>query len=167
VTVVEFVDLQCPFCREFEFETLPDLVRDHVRDRTVRLELRGLAFIGPDSERGLRAVLAAGLQDRLYEMKALLYANQGVENAGWLTEDLVEAAGRSIPGLDVQQLLDDMESDEVTSLVAEHAADAERRGVASTPTILVGRTGGELGIVEMSSPTDMAAIERAIAAARG
>jgi protein-disulfide isomerase len=167
VTLVEFVDMQCPFCRQFEVDVMPTLVREHVRDRTLRIETRGLAFIGPDSERGMRAVLAAGEQERLYEMKALLFANQGPENAGWLSDDLIAAAGRSIPGLDVQQLFDDMESDEVDELLAEHAADAERRGVNSTPTVLVGPAGGELELVELEDPSDVATVEAAIEAARG
>jgi protein-disulfide isomerase len=165
VTLVEFVDLQCPFCRDFDVDAIPALVDEHVRAGTLRLELRGLAFIGPDSERGLRAVLAAGRQDRLYEMKALLYGNQGAENAGWLSEDLVEAAARSIPGVDVDRLVADMDSGEVSDRIADHAAEAERRGVNSTPTVLVGKTGGELEVVRMSTPSDVAAIEEAIAAA--
>jgi protein-disulfide isomerase len=166
VTLVEFADLQCPFCREFEVEALPALVEKHVRAGTLRLEFRGMAFIGPDSERGLRAVLGAAEQDNLYELKALLYANQGGENAGWLTEDLVAAAARSIPGLAVEQLLDDMDSGAVGDELAAHAAEAERRGVNSTPTVLVGPTGGDLRIVQMSTASDVEAIEQAIAAAQ-
>lgn len=167
VTLVEFADLQCPYCREFEVDALPALVERHVRAGTLRLEFRGLAFIGPDSDRGLRAVLAAAEQDRLYELKALLYANQGGENAGWLSEELVAAAGRSIPGLAVDRLLDEIESETVGERVAEHAAEARRRGVAATPTILVGPTGGDLAVVPMGSASDVGAIEEAIAAARG
>jgi protein-disulfide isomerase len=167
VTLVEFVDLQCPFCRDFEDAVPPQLVPDEVREGRLRIETRGLAFIGPDSERGLRAVLAAGLQGRLYELKALLYANQGAENSGWLSQELVEAAGRSIPGLDVPRLVADMESDAVDDLIAEHSADAERRGVNSTPTVLVGPTGGELRLVQMEGPADVEALEAAIAAAAG
>lgn len=166
VTLVEWVDLQCPFCREFEVEAMPQLVEKHVRAGTLRLELRGLAFIGPDSERGLRAVLAAGEQDVLYELKALLYANQGHENVGWLTEDLVAAAARSIPQAAVARLLADMSSDVVAETMREHAREAQARGVDSTPTILVGPTGGDLALVPMQSPSDVAAIERAIAAAQ-
>lgn len=167
VTLVEFLDMQCPFCREFETGVVPALVRDHVRRGTLRLETRALAFIGPDSDRGARAILAAGLQGRLFELKALLYANQGAENADWLSQDLVEAAARSIPGLDVPQLVREMESDEVRDLLAEHGGDAERRGVNSTPTVLVGSTGGELRIVPMQSAVDVASVEAAIEAAAG
>jgi hypothetical protein len=60
-----------------------------------------------------------------------------------------------------------MESDEVDELLAEHAADAERRGVSSTPTVLVGPTGGELQLVELETPSDLASVEAAIEAAAG
>ena len=165
VTLVEFADLQCPYCREFAVGTLPSLVEEQVAEGRLRVELRGLAFLGPDSERGLRAALAASLQDRMWELTEVLYANQGAENDGWLSQELVEAAARSIPGVDVPRLVDDMESETVSSVVERHAAEAAERGVDSTPTLLVGKTGGELTRVELSSPTDLAAIERAIDAA--
>ena len=165
VTLVEFVDMQCPFCREFEVEVMPTLIEKHVRSGGLRIEMRGLSFIGPDSERGMRAVLAAGEQDQLFGMKALQFANQGAENSGWLSEGLVEAAGRSLPGLDVGRLVDDMSSDAVSEQLGDDAAEAERRGVNSTPTILVGKTGEEPRLVEMTSASDLAALEQAIAAA--
>jgi len=167
VTMLEFADLQCPFCREFAVETLPELVEEHVRAGTLRIELRGLAFLGADSERGLRAAFAASRQNKLFEYTELLYYNQGGENDGWLSQNLVESAGRSLPDVDVARLVDDMESGAVSDLIAEHAADAERRGVNSTPTVLVGPTGGELTQVTLASPSDVESIEQAIAAADG
>lgn len=165
VTVVEFVDLQCPFCREFAVESLPTLIEKHVRTGKARLELRGLSFVGPDSERGLRAALAAARQNRMFEFTELLYFNQGAENSGWLSQDMVEAAARSLRGLDVTGLVADMDSGAVSDLMHEHADEAELRGVDSTPTIFVGPTDGELKHVAIESPTDLAAVEEAIAAA--
>lgn len=165
VTLVEFVDLQCPFCREFAVESMPTLVEKHVRTGKVRIELRGLVFLGPDSERGMRAALAAARQNRMFEFTELLYYNQGAENAGWLSQEMVEAAARSLPGIDVARLVDDMDSDAVSDLLDEHADEAERHGVNSTPTILVGATGGELKRVAIDSPSDLATVEQAIAAA--
>jgi protein-disulfide isomerase len=165
VTVVEFLDLQCPFCREFAVDALPTVIDKHVRTGKVRIELRGLAFLGPDSERGLRAALAAGNQGSMFEFTELLYYNQGPENAGWLSQDLVESAARSVPGLDVARLVSDMDSGSVSDLVDAHRSEAERRGVDATPTIFVGPTGGELKRVSLSSPSDVAALESAIAAA--
>ena len=165
VTILEFVDLQCPFCRDFVIQAVPTLIQRHVRPGRARLEVRGLAFLGEDSERGMRACLAAGLQGRMFELMELLYYNQGAENSGWLSQDLIEAAARSVPGLDEERLLEDMDSAAVSRLLEEHAEEAERRNVTGTPTILVGPTGGELTRVQLSSATDVAAVESAIAAA--
>ncbi len=58
-----------------------------------------------------------------------------------------------------------MDSDAVSGLIATHAHEAEGRGVDSTPTILVGPTGGELQRVQLSSPDDLAGLEQAVAQA--
>ena len=58
VTLVEFADLQCPFCAQWATDAFPDLVEEYVRPGRLRIEFRGLAFIGPDSEKALRAALS-------------------------------------------------------------------------------------------------------------
>jgi protein-disulfide isomerase len=55
VRLVEFADLQCPFCREYTLQTLPQLVQDYVRSGKVRMEFRDLAFLGKDSVTAGRA----------------------------------------------------------------------------------------------------------------
>ncbi len=52
VTVVQYIDLQCPFCQEFEAQAMPKLLARYVRNGKVKIEARPIAFIGPDSERG-------------------------------------------------------------------------------------------------------------------
>ena len=89
VTLVEYADLQCPYCAHWAIGALPTLVEDYVRAGKLRIEFRGLAFIGPDSETALRTALAAGRQDRLWHVVEILYANQGRENSGWVTDDLI------------------------------------------------------------------------------
>src|SRR5581483_3911667 len=66
VTMVEFGDLQCPFCREYAIKALPAIVDEYVRPGKLKLVFTGLAFIGPDSEAALRATYAAGLQGKLW-----------------------------------------------------------------------------------------------------
>jgi protein-disulfide isomerase len=165
VTMVEYLDLQCPFCRQFVSDAFPTLVDKHVRTGKLRVELRGLSFIGPDSERGMNAAQAAGLQNRMYQFVDLIYHQQGAENSGWLSDELIETAARSIAGLDVERLLDDAKSTVVAEKLIADSAQAERDGVEGTPTILVGPTGGNLSQVPLSSATDLDSIEQAIAAA--
>ncbi len=57
-------------------------------------EFRGYPFIGDDSLKAQRFVLAAGLQDRLWNLQEALYRNQGAENSGWVTDDLIRRARR-------------------------------------------------------------------------
>jgi protein-disulfide isomerase len=51
VTLTEFADLQCPFCRQYTEAVLPTLVKRYVRTGKVRMIFQALAFIGPDSAR--------------------------------------------------------------------------------------------------------------------
>jgi protein-disulfide isomerase len=151
VTLVEYADLQCPFCAQWAARTLPDLVDEYVRSGDLRLEFRGMAFIGEDSETALRAALAAGEQDRLWNVVDLLYLNQGAENGGWVTDDLLAAIGSSVPGLDGDLMEEQMSSPGVTGALQADADAAAAAGITGTPSFELGRTGGRLERLEVSS----------------
>jgi protein-disulfide isomerase len=164
VTLVEYVDLQCPFCQAFETQVLPKLVPRYVRTGKVRVVMRPIAFIGPDSERGRLAALAAARQNRLFDFSELLYFNQGAENSGWLDDAMIRRAAASIPGLDVGTLLGERNSSSIRGQAVGYDSQAQADGVQSTPTILVGRSGGALRQVA----NDFAPISAAIrSASRG
>jgi protein-disulfide isomerase len=167
VTMVEYIDLQCPYCQQFETTAMPTIVRRLVRTGKLRVVARPLAFIGPDSVRGRDAAIAAGMQGRFFDFAQVLYANQGEENTGWLSDDMVKAAAASIPGLDVPKLLRDRGSSTVADGERSIDAQATADGVHRTPTILVGRTGAKPRQVALASPSDAQSVERAIAAAGG
>ncbi len=162
VTVVEYIDLQCPFCQQFESHVFPDLVSKYIRPGKVKLEARPLAFIGPDSERGREAAIAAGRQGKFFNFAEILYYNQGAENTGWLDQSMVERAAASIPGLDVPQLVDAAKSSDVKSEASQFDSTAQADQVSSTPTILVGRSGGTPTQVPLTSPTDEQSVVAAI-----
>ena len=105
VTLVEYIDLQCPICREFETTVMPDLIAKYVKTGKVKVEARVLKFIGPDSERGRNAMLAAAEQNKAFDFSQVLYANQGTENTGWLTDDMIGQIAASVPGMRVHDLL--------------------------------------------------------------
>jgi protein-disulfide isomerase len=162
VTMVEYVDLQCPYCRDFETSVMPKLLSGYVRPGKLRVEQRLLAFIGPDSVRGRNAALAAGQQSKQFNLTELLYFNQGTENTGWLDQQMVDSAAASIPGLMVPQLLDAQSSAVVAARAAALDEEAKSAGVSSTPTILIGKTGGTLQKVNLTSPTDSQSVTAAI-----
>jgi protein-disulfide isomerase len=144
VTVVEYVDLQCPFCQEFETKAMPTLLSRYVRPGKVKIEARPIAFIGPDSERGRAGALAAGEQNRLFNYMQLLYLNQGTENTGWLDDAMATGAAASIPGLDVHAWSSARGSSAVTDQESQFDNEGEADNVTETPTVLVGKTGGKL-----------------------
>jgi protein-disulfide isomerase len=165
VTMVEYIDLQCPYCQQFETQAMPTLVRKYVRPGKVKVEARPLAFIGPDSERGRNAVVAAGNQGKFFNVAQVLYLNQGEENSGWLDKEMVQAAAGSVPGLKVPKLLDDMGAGSVKSAEQSYEQKAQSDRVSATPTILVGKSGSAPEQVTMSSPTDGQSVAQAIDAA--
>ena len=137
VTLIEYADLQCPACRAYSEALLPGVVDEYVRPGSVKTEFRGIAFIGADSEKALRYVLAAGMQNHLWELQEALYRNQGGENTGWVTEELVRGLAAEIPGLDADRLVDDAETEQVTAMIAETAAQAQAAQVRGTPTLAI------------------------------
>ncbi|MGZ4271943.1 MAG: DsbA family protein [Solirubrobacteraceae bacterium] len=165
VRLVSFVDLQCPYCREYELQSMPELVQKYVRTGKVRMELRTWAFLGPDSVTAGRAVAAAAQQNKAWTMADILYFNQGEENKGWVTPALLDKA-YAAAGVNVAQ----------AKAYAATAASQEPLGAAntlagvlgvnSTPTILVGTRTGSLKKVNVD-PTDTAGYSKAIDALLG
>jgi protein-disulfide isomerase len=137
VRLIEYADLQCPFCRQYAEDVLPTLVNDYVRPGRVQAEFRGMTFIGPDSVTALRFVHAAGLQNKLWQLQEALYRHQGDENSGWVTDELVRELAADIPGLDVDKLFADKDGAEVTELLAEDARSAQADQVQATPTLFI------------------------------
>ena len=82
VTMVEFADLQCPFCAEYHRNVFPTLLKHYIRTGKVRLELRLLRFLGPDSDRLARVAAAASTQNRMWQFAALAYARHATHWEG-------------------------------------------------------------------------------------
>jgi protein-disulfide isomerase len=72
VTLVEWADPQCPACRTYTEEFFPTVVDEYVRPGTIATEFRGFPFIGEDSVKAYRFLLAAGEQDRLWNLQEAL-----------------------------------------------------------------------------------------------
>jgi protein-disulfide isomerase len=153
VTMVEFADPQCPYCRLFALDALPAIVKEHVRAGKVKVIYFGIEIIGPNSEQGLRAIYAAGLQGKLWNFSDLLYKSQGAENSGWITDALLRQIGDSIPGFDTEKMMVDRSSSEVEAALTASSQQASNAHVSQTPTFFAGPTGGRLQQIAVSSLT--------------
>src|SRR5436190_3254131 len=162
VTMIEYVDLQCPGCRAFETGVLPSIVPELVRTGKLKLEARPIAFIGPDSEPARKAAMAAAQQNRAFNFMQITYANQGTENTGWLNQNFIEQAAASVPGMDVRRLLADQDSSAVNSIADRVDSQSKADRVSQTPTLLLGKTGSKLQPVSSQVTFDEAALAAAI-----
>jgi protein-disulfide isomerase len=162
-TMVEYVDLQCPHCRDFETTVMPTILRRVVRPGKLKVEARPIAIIGPDSLRGRDAAIAAAEQNRMFPFMQVTYLNQGTENTGWLNDDFVQEAAASVPGMDVPKLASAAGSSAVAARGKTFDAAATADAVPGTPALYVGRSGGTLQqVTPNDEATVVAAIERAL-----
>ena len=100
-------------------------MRDFVRTGKVRLVYRGIGIIGPDSQPGLRAIFAAGQQNKLWNLAAALYDVQGAENSGWITDAVIRSAANAA-GAKPAAILAAASSKAVTAALARAQLDSAR-----------------------------------------
>jgi len=138
VKLIVYEDPQCPFCRNWNVQTLPTVIDQFVRTGKIKLVYRGVVIIGPDSVRGLRAIYAAGKQNKLWSLADALYAHQGVENSGWITNAVILAAAKEV-GADDQSILAGMGAPAVGADLVKAQKQATADQLQGTPTFIIQR----------------------------
>jgi protein-disulfide isomerase len=141
VTLYEFADLQCPFCKEFTVggrdpAVFPQIVNKYVKTGKVKMVWRNLTFIGPDSVTAARAAAAAGAQNKLWDFTHLFYEQQGTENTGYVTDKFIENLAKSV-GVDTAKLKSDQSAPFVEQQLGEAQDQAQQFGINSTPSFLI------------------------------
>lgn len=126
VTVVEFSDYRCGFCKRSL-----DAVRMALKRPGVRVEVREYPILGGDSVRAAKAALAAAMQGRYEQAHLALMAHEGE-----FDEATIETMAADWQ-LDVERLKADMDSAEVNARLEANRALAQRLGVTGTPAFLV------------------------------
>ena len=128
VTVVEFFDYNCPYCRRAASE-VASLIES---DGDVRVVYREWPILGEGSVFASRAALAARAQDRYAEFhEAMLGAE------GRLDETSVMRIAEEI-GLDTEKLRADMEAPDVAEHIDTSMALAQSLGFTGTPSFVIG-----------------------------
>jgi len=165
-TLVEFADLQCPFCAVYARDVLPAVLERYVRPGTLRLELNVLAFLGEDSVRAGRMAAAAARQNRLWTFADAFYLDQGTENTGYVTDEFLRSAGGAA-GLDVGMALRQRGEPAAERQLESARQAADRLGVKSTPSFYVRSGSGAPRAVEPADLTPeafIAALDEALGA---
>ena len=148
LTLVEFADLQCPFCAQYAVQALPAIVRDYVRPGRIAYELRIRAFLGRDSVRAAGAAAYATRQDRLYQFADVFYRNQGLENSGYAGDAFIRDVAGQVPGLEPETAVAAADDPLRFPIVRATERAAARIGSTGTPDFYVRRDGEELEPLE-------------------
>lgn len=167
VTLLEFGDLQCPFCKAVSEEVLPPVIENRIASGEARLSFNNYTIIGPQSTPAGAAAIAAGGQGRAWNYIELFYRNQGAENSGYATDEFLTAIARAAGVPDIAKWNEDRNDRATVEEVEATTARATQLGFTGTPSFAVegpGTNGLEtLGVSESQSSS---ALESAIANAR-
>lgn len=141
VTIVEFFDYNCGYCKR----ALSDVMTIIEEDKGVRLVFIEMPILGRTSELAARWAMAAREQDRYLEFHIALMKHNGP-----LTEGALQSIAENI-GLDVEKMRADADSEAVSSMIAEKTSKASQIGITGTPAFVIGGQlyGGYIGLEAM------------------
>ena len=136
VTIVEYGDLRCPICKQFDNDVIPRVLTDFVRTGKARLQYKTWPILGPNSIVAAQAAYAARQQNALWKYAALTYLNQGNESSNWFTKALARSLAAGV-GLNIARFDQDFASPAAQTAIAQVDAEATRLGFPGTPAIRV------------------------------
>lgn len=141
VTVVEFFDYRCTYCKRAKPE-VAELLR---RDGKVRLVLKEFPILGPDSLVASRIAVATLLtqRDKYPKLHHLLMDSRGTLEEATSLQIAAEA------GVDVAKLKQSLSDPRIDSIITANRALAQRLGVEGTPAFVIGGT-----LVPGAAPAD-------------
>lgn len=151
VTIVAFLDYNCPFCKK----SAPDLARVVQEDGRIRLVYKDWPVLSAASVYGAQLALAAQYQGRYESVHTALMAIPGRRID---EQTMLKAVAAS--GVDLDRLMADLKAHiaDIGALLKRNAAQADSLGLSGTPTYLVGPL--------LASTLDHASFKRAVAEAR-
>jgi protein-disulfide isomerase len=161
VELIEYGDLQCPVCKAYSEEVLPQVIDNQVKSGKAKVDFRNFVIIGPQSIPAGEAVVAAGLQGQGWTYLELFYRNQGKENAGYVTDEFLTAVAKGAGVKDIAQWNKDRKSKAVEEQVTKTGEQAETFGFTGTPSFAI-KGPGSNGTELLGTPSSPEAIEEAI-----
>ncbi len=128
ITVVEFFDYNCGYCKK----ALPDLAAVIQRDKNVRVVLKEFPILSKGSEEAAKVALAAKMQGKYWEFHRAMLETQGQAN------EAVALRVADKVGLDMARIKKDMAGAEVKKEIDDTRKLAQKMGIQGTPHFLVG-----------------------------
>jgi protein-disulfide isomerase len=170
VRIDEYGDFQCPYCRQFALQAEPQIIDQYVASGKVYFVYHSMGnFLSdksktPDTESKDAAIAAyaAGEQNRFWQYHDLLYTNQSMVNAGYLTRLQLDSFARAL-SLDMKKFNAALDSPKLAKRVEEDRMQGEMLGVTGIPTLFIN---GEELVGAQSFADYQKVIDAKLAAAR-
>jgi protein-disulfide isomerase len=152
VAIIEYADIECPFCRHFEHDIYPRVFDNYIKTGKVRLYYRDMPL--PFHEHAMSAAMAAhcaGEQGKFWEMHDSLFIDKiptpgpNGRSSGLTTGDIDERAANL--GLDTTKLDDCMASTRFADVIKRSTDEAAKMNIDGTPTFVIGTIGPNSNIV--------------------
>ena len=142
ITIIEFGDLQCPFCKRFAKETEPQINQTYIQTGKVNMVFVHFTKLGPDSITAAVAAQCINDQGKFWNLYDILYKNQGAEDSGWADKDNLKKFALQIPGLNQQKFNTCLDSGQNVLLVQNDLAFAASLKVPETPAFIIEKSDG-------------------------
>jgi protein-disulfide isomerase len=149
VTLIEFFDYRCPYCKEVQ----PSLERLLMKDRHLRIVYKEFPILGAASVYAAKMALAARAQG-----KYLAFHRAMMDTKGSISDDVVRHVAASV-GIDVAKAEIGMKNPAIEAVIKKDYALADALGIAGTPAFILG---GKL----IPGTIDLASLMQLIASAR-
>ncbi len=137
VTMVEFSDYQCPFCKRHFLTVLPIIKKEYIDTGKVRYVFRDfpIASLHPQAKKGHEAAYCAGEQNKYWEMHDTLFKNSKDFSAPALKRYAQEI------GLDGDKFNNCLQSGKYAGRIEKEIAEGVKAGVRGTPSFFIGPSG--------------------------
>ncbi len=137
VTLVEFSDYQCPFCRRHFSTVFPIIKKEYIDTGKLRYVFRDfpIASLHPQAKKGHEAAYCAGEQNKYWEMHDTLFKNS--------KDFSVPALKRYAQGIGLEgdRFINCLQSGKYSSRIEKEKAEGVKAGVSGTPSFFIGPSG--------------------------
>lgn len=136
LTMVEFTDLQCPYCRQFALTTFDEIKKNWIDTGKLRYISRDfpLDSLHPQAMPAARAARCAGEQGKFWEMRLAL-----VRSANMLSADFIKKTAAELK-LDAAPFSACTATTKYDAAIRSELQEGAKLGIEGTPTFVIGRT---------------------------
>jgi len=135
LTLVEYTDYQCPFCRQFHIATFEEIKKNYIDTGKLRYVSRNFPLdMHENAPRAAQAALCAAEQGKFWELRHVM-----IVNANQLQPQNITTYATDLK-LDVAKLNACVTSEKYRAEVEQNMAEGRAAGVSGTPSFVLGRT---------------------------